>query len=207
VPLLGRLIRLAVLRGDLAGAQAHLDRMHELGRTGITAAPEDVVWPEGLLLHATGAGDLAFPVLSAFYASLPERPALIIDDPAAAATLARIALGAGDRERARQVAYAAQKLARRNPGSHSAAGAAAHAGGLVHKDPVRLRRAVEEFRRTPRLLALASVAEGLTNLQVAERLFVSRHTVDSHLRHIFTKLGIRRRVELAALVARKRAGS
>jgi ATP/maltotriose-dependent transcriptional regulator MalT len=51
------------------------------------------------------------------------------------------------------------------------------------------------------------VAQGLTNLQVAERLFLSRHTVDSHLRKIFTKLGIGRRVELAARVAREYDGN
>jgi DNA-binding CsgD family transcriptional regulator len=46
------------------------------------------------------------------------------------------------------------------------------------------------------------VARGLTNRQVAEQLFISPHTVDSHIRHIFGKLGINRRVELARLVAR-----
>ncbi len=43
------------------------------------------------------------------------------------------------------------------------------------------------------------VAEGLTNREVAERLFVSPHTVNSHLRHAFSKLGITSRVELARL--------
>jgi DNA-binding CsgD family transcriptional regulator len=44
------------------------------------------------------------------------------------------------------------------------------------------------------------VAEGLTNQEVAERLFLSRHTVDFHLRQVFRKLGIRSRVELTRLV-------
>jgi DNA-binding CsgD family transcriptional regulator len=44
------------------------------------------------------------------------------------------------------------------------------------------------------------VAEGLTNREVAERLFVSPHTVNSHLRHAFLKLGISSRVELARVV-------
>src|SRR5437660_5241562 len=47
----------------------------------------------------------------------------------------------------------------------------------------------------------ALVAKGMTNRQVAERLFISRHTVDAHLRHIFRKLGINSRVGLARLVA------
>ncbi len=40
------------------------------------------------------------------------------------------------------------------------------------------------------------VAQGLTNREVADRLFISPNTVSTHLRHSFTKLGIRSRVEL-----------
>jgi len=53
-------------------------------------------------------------------------------------------------------------------------------------------------RMTAAELAVARlVADGLTNKEVAERLFVSPHTVNSHLRHVFLKLGITSRVELA----------
>jgi DNA-binding CsgD family transcriptional regulator len=43
------------------------------------------------------------------------------------------------------------------------------------------------------------VAEGLTNREVAEQLFVSPHTVSSHLRRVFAKLDINSRVELTRL--------
>ena len=43
------------------------------------------------------------------------------------------------------------------------------------------------------------VAIGATNREVAERLYLSPYTVNSHLRHVFVKLGIRSRVELAHL--------
>ena len=46
-----------------------------------------------------------------------------------------------------------------------------------------------------------AVAEGLTNKQAAERLFVSLPTVKTHLRHIFTKLGIDNRSQLVSVVA------
>ena len=44
------------------------------------------------------------------------------------------------------------------------------------------------------------VAEGLTNREAAERLFLSPHTVDFHLRSIFRKLGAKSRVHLTRLV-------
>jgi len=45
------------------------------------------------------------------------------------------------------------------------------------------------------------VAQGLTNREAAARLFVSHHTVNGHLRSVFTKLGINSRVELTRLAA------
>jgi sigma-54 dependent transcriptional regulator, acetoin dehydrogenase operon transcriptional activator AcoR len=47
------------------------------------------------------------------------------------------------------------------------------------------------------------VAEGMTNGEVARRLFLSHHTVDFHLRQIYRKLGIGSRVQLAWLAARR----
>ena len=52
---------------------------------------------------------------------------------------------------------------------------------------------------TAELAVARLVAEGVTNREVADRLFVSPHTVNSHLRHVFSKLGITSRVELARL--------
>jgi DNA-binding CsgD family transcriptional regulator len=45
-------------------------------------------------------------------------------------------------------------------------------------------------------------AAGYTNRGIADRLFVSPHTVNTHLRHVFEKLGIRSRVELTRIVQR-----
>ena len=45
-----------------------------------------------------------------------------------------------------------------------------------------------------------AVSEGLTNRQVAKLLFMSHHTVDAHLRHIYWKLGINSRIQLTRLL-------
>jgi DNA-binding CsgD family transcriptional regulator len=46
-------------------------------------------------------------------------------------------------------------------------------------------------------------AEGLTNPQIAARCFMSRGTVKTHLAHVYTKLGIANRTELATLAAER----
>lgn len=44
---------------------------------------------------------------------------------------------------------------------------------------------------------LATVAQGLTNAEIAEALFISLSTVKTHLASLMTKLGARNRVEIA----------
>jgi DNA-binding CsgD family transcriptional regulator/tetratricopeptide (TPR) repeat protein len=51
------------------------------------------------------------------------------------------------------------------------------------------------------LTVVRLVAAGLTNRAVAERLYVSPHTVDGHLRHAFEKLAINSRVRLTRIVS------
>jgi DNA-binding NarL/FixJ family response regulator len=48
---------------------------------------------------------------------------------------------------------------------------------------------------------LALVREGLTNAEIAERLFLAESTIKSHLSSIFTKFGVRSRKEVAAAFA------
>jgi DNA-binding CsgD family transcriptional regulator len=45
---------------------------------------------------------------------------------------------------------------------------------------------------------VALAAEGLTSRQIGDRLYISTFTVGSHLRHVYQKLGINSRLQLAA---------
>lgn len=79
--------------------------------------------------------------------------------------------------------------------------------GEVYLDPTvalpvvrRAARAAESpDELTPReeeILAL--IARGLTNRQIAEQLFISVNTVETHRRHLLEKLGARSRAELVS---------
>ncbi len=49
---------------------------------------------------------------------------------------------------------------------------------------------------------LAALADGLTNRELAERLFISERTANRHLSNIFTKLGVRNRTAAARVAIR-----
>jgi len=45
------------------------------------------------------------------------------------------------------------------------------------------------------------IAQGMTNAEIGEQIFVSPKTVSAHVEHILAKLGVARRTEIAAWVA------
>ena len=45
------------------------------------------------------------------------------------------------------------------------------------------------------------IRQGLTNQEIADHLVISRRTVESHLSHIYRKLDLRTRTQLATLAA------
>lgn len=77
---------------------------------------------------------------------------------------------------------------------------------------VRARQLIEQptgsrstARLTPREREVAElVAQGLTNREIAARLYLSERTAQNHVQHILTKLGLANRSQIAVLVASQR---
>jgi DNA-binding CsgD family transcriptional regulator len=89
-------------------------------------------------------------------------------------------------------------------------------GGLSVDEAVEYARRGRGPRRRPRVgwesltpteLEVAGlVSKGLSNPQIAERMFISRKTVATHLSHVFAKLGISSRAALSAEATRHGLG-
>jgi DNA-binding CsgD family transcriptional regulator len=144
----------------------------------------------------------AEPVIEAV--ALARRAPLLVEHAGACEDAARLLAQGGRRDEA--AALLAEALER-----YEQAGADAWAGRVraqlrtlgVRPGPRGPRHRPaggwERLTKTERAVSLL-VAEGLTNGAVARRLYISPHTVNTHLRHVFAKLGVSNRVALAAVV-------
>ena len=72
-----------------------------------------------------------------------------------------------------------------------------NAVGANANDPVPGWAALTPAERLVRL-----VSEGLPNTDIVTRLFISPRTVETHLTHVYTKLDLSSRVQLAQEAAR-----
>jgi DNA-binding CsgD family transcriptional regulator len=273
---------IALHRSDLRGAEEAAARAAgELAGTGLRYRAHWAHWVGALLLEANGETAKASAALADVWDQCA-RSGLVIEYPALGPDLVRLALAAGDRARAKQVATAVADLAGGNEVPWLT-GTALRCQGLLERDPEILLAAVETTARGSRPLelglacedagaALAGtgrvdagrplleralgiyerleatrdldrtrarlrglgirhgrrgrrgrpqfgwesltpteervvdlVVEGLTNPQIGERLYVSPRTVQTHLAHIFAKLGISTRTQLAAQATHRHA--
>jgi DNA-binding CsgD family transcriptional regulator len=82
----------------------------------------------------------------------------------------------------------------------------AHARRELRASGERSRRRVPEAREqlTPQELQIAQLAaEGLSNREIGQRLYLSHRTISTHLYRAFPKLGITSRGELSAVLAHR----
>ncbi|MZG06690.1 response regulator transcription factor [Streptomyces sp. SID5614] len=85
----------------------------------------------------------------------------------------------------------------------AAAGRSALAPSVAHRLMDRMRTPAEALTRRE-LEVLQLVGEGLSNLRISKRLFLSQATVKSHLVHIYAKLGVDSRTSAVAAATARR---
>ena len=200
-PVMGAdLVRLAVTEGDSSLAR------QVAAAVGDVASRNDVAWLRGAALRCQGLADsdahaLAGAADAYAAASRPLDLALASEDAAA------VFVKQGDPERARPLIEQAIDIYERLDAYRDLARA------NVVLRLAGVRRGVRGPRKRPQVgwesltpterTVTALVAEGLSNPQIGERLFISRRTVQTHLVHVFAKLDISSRAQLAAQAARQ----
>jgi DNA-binding CsgD family transcriptional regulator len=192
------LVRMLLAAGRPAAAASVTGRLADFARQH-----PDFPFLDSAALHARA-------VLNGDYAAADRAAELSAADPR---PLVRAAI-LEDAGRLRPAGQAAEavRLLEDALAAYSAAGAGRDAARVrsllrtrgVRPPPTGPRSAPAWPELTESELAVVTlVAQGATNRAVAERLYLSPYTVNSHLRHVFAKLGIRSRVELARLAAER----
>jgi DNA-binding CsgD family transcriptional regulator/tetratricopeptide (TPR) repeat protein len=195
------LVRLALAGDDRERAQNTAAAVAEI------AQRLDVPSVTGAALHCRGLAESDAEILHAAaiaYARGPRPLELALASEDAGAALAR----QGDTGRARGLLEQAAAIYERLGAGRDLARIEA----VFREADIRRGRRVARGRPqagwrslTPTEFSVAQlVAEGLTNPQIGARLFISRRTVQAHLAHIFPKLDVTSRAQLAALVAEHR---
>jgi DNA-binding CsgD family transcriptional regulator len=196
VPALAVLLEAHVLAGDLEAAEEALGRLSSTTGHDPRAAAQ-VGLGRGRLAMARADAERATAAFEEVLDGLRDEISMegatarlrlaelrLADQPELARLDARAALRAFEELGAAQLADAAASVLR-SLGDHSRVGP---------KDVAVLSKREQEVLRL--------VAQGLTNGQIAERLFISTKTAGNHVSAILMKLGARTRTEAAAHVAR-----
>jgi DNA-binding CsgD family transcriptional regulator/tetratricopeptide (TPR) repeat protein len=195
------LVRLALAVGEPQRAQAVATAMAAI------AAPLDIPSLTGAALHCRGLVQRDAEILAAAAAAHARGPRLLefaLASEDAGAAFAR----QGETGRA-------QALLEQAAASYEKLGAARD---LARAEAAFRAAGIRRGRRGPRgrpqtgWPSLTStersvadlVAEGLSNPQIGDRLYISRRTVQAHLAHVFAKLDLTSRAQLAAMVAERR---
>ena len=188
-------------RNDLRGARDAADvTAGQLSDAGPRQRGNWSAWAQALLLEADGELAQALAMLGECWDRCASG-GLAREYPVIGTDLVRLALAAGDAARARDATPATAAVT-----SRARAEAALRQMGIRRGRHVTHRRAQSGWLSlTPSERAVVDlVAEGLSNPQIGLRLYVSRRTVQTHLAHVFARLHITSRTQLAAEAIRHR---
>ena len=196
--LLGRLVEARIAEGELGAARAAADELRSIAATsGRDRAEAFAALASGRLAVASAdpnAPELLREALNLF-AGIP----LPLEAARARLELARAVAGSTP-----QVAIDFAKRARSDLDGLGAEREADEAAALMRALGAKGRAGPRDYgllsKREVEVLRL--VGEGLTNVEIAERLFISPKTAEHHVGRIYPKLQLRTRTELAAFAVR-----
>jgi DNA-binding CsgD family transcriptional regulator/tetratricopeptide (TPR) repeat protein len=206
----GQIVRSLILlhRNDLPGAVEAVEAAEaELSATGPRYRSHWARWARALVLEAEGQAGQAYAVLAGCW-DWCARHGLALEYRMLGPDLVRLALASGDADQARPLLEEALAFYEQLDAARD----------LARTEAVLRGAGIGRGRRGPRgrpkfgwasltpaeQAVVALVADGLTNPQIGARLYISRRTVQTHLVHVFAKLDIASRAQLAAQVARHR---
>jgi DNA-binding CsgD family transcriptional regulator len=209
----GDLAEALVRAGELDEAQEVIDetRVHalRLGRQSILAILDR---SQGMVLAAQGDPDAAATLLRAARDHLGEL-GYRLEEARAGLALSRAEQDRGDTGAARLALESASRTFRRAkalPWMELVAGAGAGTvpspDGPQQVDPAKSGSLDLGTLATMEARVAALVLEGATNREIAASLFISVKTVEATLTRVYRKLGVRSRVDIVRLAARRRAG-
>lgn len=196
----------ALLRGDIDDATQWASQARPEPSHGAGFGVASVDYVEARCAEIGEGPSRAVALLVDVCDALPRHKRLLVEEPASGPWLVGVALANGDQARAEMLAVALEQVAAENRGLASLASRAKRSRALV----VGASSSEEDRGCSPvtgwtsltsqeqRVAVFA--AYGLSNRQIADRIFLSRHTVDFHLRHVYRKLEMHSRVELAHFV-------
>jgi DNA-binding CsgD family transcriptional regulator len=201
VPLLALLVQARLALADHAGAKSAADTIAAMavGRGRSEAAGQ---LARGRV--AAALGDAGAEFLLANAAEQFARVNLPLDSARARLELAR-ALGNPERELAVDVARRAHRELEDLGADREAAAASALLRALGAKSRSGPRALELLTKREEEVLRL--LAEGLSNGEIATRLFISRKTAEHHVGRILRKLELRSRAEVAAYAVRNQGSN
>jgi DNA-binding CsgD family transcriptional regulator len=206
-PVMYMLLELAERFEDVTAADHLVGELEPYGRNSAGGLGTSTVWfighPHRHLARALVLAGRLEEAVEAYRTALAcdERmgaaPDVALGRLGIARTLARDDWSTADRAEARRVALDEARRAADDCRTLDMPGHAAEAAALV----ARLTAArTAEDPLSPREREVADlVVDGLTNHEIAARLYLSERTVESHVRSVLMKLGCRNRLELVRL--------